>query len=135
MIDQTEPSARVDHDSDCVDANGLSPAKRAASISEPCRRETTQARALRRIESQQWLLVGADRSLAGADPSRLDLDEDERALAADDQIDLPVTRAHVAREHDVADLPQMSRCKLLATPAKRSPRLVGCSRAGARRTV
>src|ERR1700759_959829 len=81
------------------------------------------------------MLVGPRFNLRAADHSRLDLDEDERVPVAGNQVDLSVTGAHVTRDHHVADPSQMRGCELLATPAKRAPRLVDWLRPGASRSV
>jgi hypothetical protein len=86
-------------------------------------------------KTRERMLIGPWRALRAADRSRLDLDEHERALVANDQIDLAMTRAHVMRDYLIADPAQMSGRELLAMSAKRAPRPVDCSRTGARRAV
>jgi hypothetical protein len=134
MLHLSQLAGGVEHDADCVEANRRGKGARAL-LGEPRRGQAPQACALTRAEAREWALVRSRRALRAADHSRLDLDEHERAFVADDQIDLAVACAHVARDLLIADPAQVSRRELLAAPAKRSPPLVGRSRTGARAMV
>jgi hypothetical protein len=134
MLDPSQLAGGVEHDADCVEANRRGKGARAL-FGEPRRGQAPQACALAAAEAGKRTLVGSRRALGAADQARLDLDEHERVLVPDDQVDLSVTGAHVTSDFRIADPAQMSGRELLATSAKRSSRLVGRLRTGVRGVV
>src|SRR5262249_61487358 len=77
--------------------------------------------------------VGADSALAGADATRLDLGEHERASVAGDQVDLTAPGAYVARQDREAQTPQVGVRQLLAQPRERPAPVAGAGAATLRR--
>jgi len=120
MLDPARPAARVDDHGDHVEPDRARVRARLIAVGQPRRRKSAQAPALTGTEPEQRILIGADRPPI-AYAARLDLDEHKRPPIARDQVDLAVSRAHVAREHGVATALEPSSGEDLASCAQRAP--------------
>jgi hypothetical protein len=124
VIKAQQLAARVEHDTDCVEAHCLRERPLAASVAHPRDGCTPQPRALTWAQSDERTLAAGERVPTRRAASRaLHLGEHQRGSVEGDQVDLAPARANVAPEHREAQAFEVAGGDLLAESADRAPRI------------